>query len=110
MGLYIHMYGGIQAYRGAYRCIGMYRCMECTDIEVIQTHGGCMGVDKCTGGIQMYGSIQMYEYRWGAYRHPQTYRQPDIIPMPANYTWVLYFLSNLNFFTYRHIMLAHQLA
>ena len=52
-----------------------------------------MGILRCMGDIWMYGGVQTYEgiqlygqsinvwdaYQFGAYRHPQTYRQPDIL-------------------------------
>ena len=56
------------------------------------------------GYTDVLGYVQMY---WGHRHIPQTYRQPDIPHMPANYTLVLYFLQNISLF---HVLLAHQLA
>ena len=56
------MYGIIQTWGmyGAYRHMGVYRCMG--DVQKYGEHTDVWGMYRCNGGVQMLQS----------YRHPQT--------------------------------------
>ena len=109
-----------------YRCMGVYRCIgestnvwhiwpyigmywEHTDIlGDIQIRGyRCMGECTDVWGHRYMGDVQMCE---GSYRHPQTYRLPDISPHACQPQVGTIFLIKFKFVPYRHILLARQLS
>ena len=90
-----------------YRCIGhadiwgMYGVYKhtggCTDEQGMYRH---MGVYRCVGGVQTYAEHTEYGgaidvcgcIDVGSHRHPYHTDSQTYPHIPANYTWVLYFL------------------